>query len=666
MTIDKSQGIASHEPEERLVVHGSDSLDSKRSREKPRDIHDAALDKNRGLPIVHDAALDKSRGLPIDRGWAWIVLGAAFFYLIIFGGIRKNFGIFFVEFQSRFNSSASITSSLTTIQNLVMSIASPFIMTIGLQFLSNRMCIIIGSLVLTVAFIITSQATDIRILFVSIGLLEGIGTAMVHPPVTATVSEYFNKRRGFAMSFAMSGANFGGLVFAPIMSALFESVGFTGTLMIVAGMALNVCISGMLMRPIQSFARSRGGEPRSTKTDGDDQSLRDVIELDVVESHKLLEVNGNSHFANSSDAIITNLIIESDCKEQNGIAVQNKLILQLKKDADVKRYVRSGSFDSNKTSHKDDLSESALIPRARAWSTGNKRSRTVSEPPSLEVPGVPGVPLSALASPLLTLLESLSHSRIAIHSNTADGVCGSVVDVQALKPEAPIENGHAPLKTQRDSIWTKLKTSFDISIFRRTVFPLFLCVAGLLSASSILIPAFLAPLAKDAGLTPEQRGLLLSATGGAGMVSRITLSLLADKQFIKLTTILAAVSVAIGVTVHLLRFVHGFGAFVVVAIMMGICCEIYQAMYPVILVEYLTLSRLRSCIGFTILCHGFAVAGTFLLVGFFRDTTGSYFASYHLLGTMAFIGAGLSLCIPILYARLESSASSKVKESVAC
>ena len=50
---------------------------------------------------------------------------------------------------------------------------APFIMTVGLQFLSNRSCIITGSILLTSAFIITSQATDIYILFLSIGFLEG-------------------------------------------------------------------------------------------------------------------------------------------------------------------------------------------------------------------------------------------------------------------------------------------------------------------------------------------------------------------------------------------------------------------------------------------------------------------------------------------------------------
>lgn len=38
-------------------------------------------------------------------------------------------------------------------------------------------------------------------------------------------------------------------------------------------------------------------------------------------------------------------------------------------------------------------------------------------------------------------------------------------------------------------------------------------------------------------------------------------------------------------------------------------------MYPVILVEYLTLPKLKSCIGFTVLCHGLAVASTFPAVG---------------------------------------------------
>jgi hypothetical protein len=47
----------------------------------------------------------------------------------------------------------------------------------------------------------------------------------------------------------------------------------------------------------------------------------------------------------------------------------------------------------------------------------------------------------------------------------------------------------------------------------------------------------------------------------------------------------------------------------------GLCCELYQSMYPVILVEYLTLPKLKSCLGFTILCHGLAVAGTFPVLG---------------------------------------------------
>lgn len=590
---------------------------------------------------------NKAKGLPIDRGWAWVVLAGATLYLMLFGGIRKNFGIFFVAFQERFESSASLTSALNTMQNLVMSTSSLLIMTVGMQYLSNRTSIILGSLFLTSANLITAFSRDIRLLFLSVGFLEGAGTALVHPPVTACLGEYFHKRRGLANGLAFSGASFGGLIFAPIMSALFENYGYTGTLLIVAGLMLNILITGALLRPIKSFEETSVTQncenfPMSSKqTNGETRGNGHLTQTNTTEPMKIklqgesLEINGT---AKETDTLLEQLVHE---KENGHLQVlPNKAILKLKADATpTLKIFRSDSCHVEN----DKLSGSPLLPRIRAWSMDrppieHKRHRTTTECSQRDL------------SPLNNFVDSLSQSRVAIFSGAAV-VCGSVIDIQ----EIPFKEENLQTGKCKSTFFNKLKASFDLSLFKNLVFPIFLCMAAMFAPTCGLLPVFLAPLSKDAGVSAEQTGLLLSIVSGVGMFSRIICALFADKKLIKLTTLLAVAGTIAGITAHCVRFFcTSFASLVFISVILGLCCELYQSMYPVILVEYLTLPKLKSCLGFTILCHGLAVAGTFPVIGTLRDVSGKYYASYHFLGTMSIVGAGLALLIPYAHTKQTS------------
>ncbi|XP_053403491.1 monocarboxylate transporter 13-like [Mercenaria mercenaria] len=528
-------------------------------------------------------------------------------------------------------------------QNLLMSFASLVNMTVGMQFMSNRMSIMLGAIILTISHIISANATDISMLFASIGFLEGIGTALVHPPVTATIGEYFHKRRGLANGLAFSGASFGGLIFAPIFSALFDDYGYSGTFMIVAGMTFNILVTGALLRPIKSFERQKSAVNQKDKNTkhinevGNTKELEELLSVKdntyVIGSSNSVE-NGVQSERNKTDMILTQLVLE---KENGHLGVlPNKAILQLRTgDASSKiKIVRSDSYQQR--SDTNTMSGSPLLPRSRAWSLGNRQgTRTASQNSHKGL------------SPLNSLVESLSRSRVALYSS-ADGVCGSVIDIQEIPLERSEGNKNKDTKT---SFLSKLKASFDVNLFKSVLFPVFLLMAAMLAPTSGLLPLFLAPLSKDLGLSAEQTGLLMAIIGGVGMSSRILCALFADRKFVKLTTLLAVVSTLAGVTAHCARIFKTFPSLVVMAVLLGLCCEIYQSMYPVILVEYLTLPKLKSCIGFTLLCHGLAVAATFPVVGALRDSTGNYYASYHFLGTMSFVGALLALSLPHVHKR---------------
>lgn len=383
-------------------------------------------------------------------------------------------------------------------------------------------------------------------------LLTGLGTALIHPPVTATIGEYFSKRRGFANGLAFSGASTGGLVFAPIMSALFESYGYSGTLLIAAGMAFNICITGVLLRPMSWFEKHRA-KPKVTKSN----SFYSDTKTDKAEQEVLIS-NGSVSSADrkKTDNIITQLVLNCD-SERTSNRLVNKTLIQIQDDGHQK-IVRSGSHDPYIPHGSRSLTGSPLLPRARASSFGNRRQRTISETATHSRPPI---------TPVNSVVESLSHSKLALYSST-DCVCASVMDIPELQV-TEVKEIEDTDDVPKVTCCSKLKASFDLSLFKNPVFPVFLLMAGMFAATCLLTPTFIAPHTKDLGLTIEQRGILMSIVAGCGLTSRLLCAAFADRKFVKLTTLLAMATLTMSVMAHMLRFFQGFWSFVVMAAFVG-------------------------------------------------------------------------------------------------
>lgn len=371
---------------------------------------------------------------------------------------------------------------------------------------------------------------------------------MVHPPVTATISEYFNERRAFANGIAFSGASTGGLVFAPIMSALFENYGYTGTLLIVAGMTLNICVTGVLLRPIQWFERTRK-KSTSCKNKHSGNEIGEPEREVLVSNGSLFSCDKQKRETNK----FTHLVLHSS-NEKNGVVVRSTV--ERIKTIEEPKLMRSGSHDPNNHFDAKHFASSPLLPRARSSSVGNRRPRTIST--------VSQTSSQHTVSPMHSLVESLSRSKVALYAST-DCVGASIVDIQEIPPEER-KNIKEPSKV---SVWSKLKSSFDLSLFRNPVFCIIFCMCGLFASTCSLIPAFLVPHQKDVGISVQQRGIILSVIAGSGLTSRILCALFADRKFVQLTTLLMIAGMVMGLLAHTLRFFSGFWSFVVMAVCTG-------------------------------------------------------------------------------------------------
>lgn len=81
--------------------------------------------------------------------------------------------------------------------------------------------------------------------------LSGFGRSLTYAPAVMMVGIYFNKKRGIAVGLGTSGVGFGSFVAPAVVEMAFHFYGYSGGFYILACFAINLCISGMLYRPLQ-------------------------------------------------------------------------------------------------------------------------------------------------------------------------------------------------------------------------------------------------------------------------------------------------------------------------------------------------------------------------------------------------------------------------------
>lgn len=82
------------------------------------------------------------------------------------------------------------------------------------------------------------------------GVLAGIGGGLSTTPGIILVSQYFDKHRALANGICVSGTAAGSFVFPLLIEFLVKDFGFHGTILLLGGCMLHVCVSATLYRPL--------------------------------------------------------------------------------------------------------------------------------------------------------------------------------------------------------------------------------------------------------------------------------------------------------------------------------------------------------------------------------------------------------------------------------
>ncbi|XP_066498575.1 solute carrier family 16 member 6b [Hoplias malabaricus] len=184
-----------------------------------------------------------------DGGWGWAVAVAFFFTEVFTYGIIKIFGIFLQDLTSHFEESNSRVSWIISICVFVMTFTAPLSSVLSNRF-GYRPVVMLGGFLMSLGTISTAFTHSVDQMYVTVGLISGLGYCLTFLPTVTILSQYFSKRRSLVTSVASTGECFSLFALAPALTLLKDHVGWRKCLIVIGFLQASVIAFGALLRPI--------------------------------------------------------------------------------------------------------------------------------------------------------------------------------------------------------------------------------------------------------------------------------------------------------------------------------------------------------------------------------------------------------------------------------
>jgi len=184
-----------------------------------------------------------------DGGWGWVVLIGSFVSFFIADGWSYSFGVLFPSVVEYFDESRGKTALIGTLLYATPMILSPLACAL-VDTYGCRPVAVCGGALTGVSLAVASMASSVVVLCIIVGVLSAVGLALVYISSLFVVTNYFERRRGFALGLAVTGSAIGAFAFPPLIEWLDELYAWRGSMLIAGAICLHIIATGMLYRPL--------------------------------------------------------------------------------------------------------------------------------------------------------------------------------------------------------------------------------------------------------------------------------------------------------------------------------------------------------------------------------------------------------------------------------
>ncbi|XP_077595261.1 monocarboxylate transporter 7-like [Stigmatopora nigra] len=224
---------------------------------------------------------------PPDGGWGWAVAVAFFVVEVFTYGTIKSFGIFLQVLMEEFGESNSRVSWIVSICVFVMTFNGPLSSVLTNRF-GFQLVVMLGGLLISSGTIATSFTTSINQMYITYGLVAGLGYCLTFLPTVTILSHYFTRRRSLVTAVASTGEALAMFALAPAFSSMKDLIGWRHTMAVIGALQGSIIICGVVLRPIII-------QPKTVQDPKSDEDTKYAIKDDSIVSNAKndRELNGN-------------------------------------------------------------------------------------------------------------------------------------------------------------------------------------------------------------------------------------------------------------------------------------------------------------------------------------------------------------------------------------
>ncbi|MFQ5846095.1 MAG: MFS transporter [Candidatus Methylomirabilales bacterium] len=221
-----------------------------------------------------------------EFSYGWVVVFAGMIITLVIYGIIASLAVFFKPLVQSFQWSRAQTSLIWAGNWVTFGVLSLVIGPLTDRFGARR-TMLAGGCIFSLGILLSSQATSLWHLFFLFGMLGSAGRAATWTPLVATVTRWFERRRGLALGLAQS-YQLGALALAPLTAWLVTAYGWQRAFTLLGMLALVTIV------PLTFFIREPPGSAASllqgnvAAGQSDDFSLRQALGTRAFWSMKLM------------------------------------------------------------------------------------------------------------------------------------------------------------------------------------------------------------------------------------------------------------------------------------------------------------------------------------------------------------------------------------------
>ena len=364
------------------------------------------------------------------------------------------------------------------------------------------------------------------------------------------INQYFEKKRGIANGIALPGSGFGSMAIPPIMLYALDTYGLEGTLLIVGGISLNICVCGMLFRPANFYLR------RHCLNMERQLSLSKAV-LDGMRGPSGV---GNAGFNTDGICDATNETFDNPIINQD-ICTPNA-------ESTRKAPVRASEHGVETSDEMN--SERHLNPIALLHLSG-KGTNFKNKEDAINVPN----------------LENTDKHNVVI----------SVIDIDCLSKSVDTSSADTNGKTFSSENQAHTHPWFEFCLLKNPIFLIYAMSITMAICIYFDISIMATPHATDLGFSSTQATMVLSIMGVADTVGRIGFGIFADFNIIKKQHIFHAALAMTSIVLCVIPSLKTYGTYTFACVLFSVSAAGYMAIIPPLLVETFGLERFPTAYG---------------------------------------------------------------------